>query len=94
MFEWLIAQLNDVMRPRNEEGEVTEDIDDDDEHFVGLLDIFGFENFKFNTFEQLEGEGDRRAEVEQRPTRHAMARRGAPHGQGAECGGSGGRSIR
>ena len=37
--------------------------------------------------QEVEGEGDRRAEVgdTHRSTRHAMARRGAPHGQRAEC---------
>ena len=37
--------------------------------------------------QEVEGEGDRRAEVgdTHRSTRHAMARRGAPRGQRAEC---------
>ena len=46
-FEWLVGQLNDAQK-----GDVQMN-SADEESFVGLLDIFGFENFKRNGFEQL-----------------------------------------
>ena len=46
LFDWLIERLNVALAGEGEDL-------NDDENFVGLLDIFGFENFKFNSFEQL-----------------------------------------
>ena len=48
LFDWLIAGLNSRMAAQS-----AKEIDEEDELFVGLLDVFGFENFDFNTFEQL-----------------------------------------
>ena len=48
LFDWLIAGLNSRMAAQS-----AKEIDKEDELFVGLLDVFGFENFDFNTFEQL-----------------------------------------
>ena len=50
LFDWLIERLNVALAGEGEDL-------NDDENFVGLLDIFGFENFKFNSFEQLEEQG-------------------------------------
>lgn len=47
LFNWLVERMNLTILPENE----------DDENFkletktIGLLDIFGFENFKENNFE-------------------------------------------
>lgn len=48
VFDWIVSRLNVYMS--QEAGTV---IDEEDDLFVGLLDVFGFENFEFNTFEQL-----------------------------------------
>eukprot|EP00320_Phaeocystis_rex_P000214 CAMPEP_0119057708 /NCGR_PEP_ID=MMETSP1178-20130426/2102_1 /TAXON_ID=33656 /ORGANISM="unid sp, Strain CCMP2000" /LENGTH=1078 /DNA_ID=CAMNT_0007038565 /DNA_START=76 /DNA_END=3312 /DNA_ORIENTATION=- len=45
MFDWVISKLN-VTLGGNE-------VPESDLRFIGFLDIFGFENFQFNTFEQL-----------------------------------------
>ena len=42
LFDWLITSLNASIEPKNES---SSDLS------TGLLDIFGFENFKFNSFE-------------------------------------------
>ena len=52
LFGWIVAQANNLLKPRGEayveacgrEGGVTD---------IGILDIFGFENFQVNSFEQL-----------------------------------------
>mmetsp|Transcript_15063 Transcript_15063/g.38690 ORF Transcript_15063/g.38690 Transcript_15063/m.38690 type:complete len:1623 (+) Transcript_15063:291-5159(+) len=52
LFSWIVAQANELLAPRghaykdakDREGGVTD---------VGILDIFGFENFTVNSFEQL-----------------------------------------
>ena len=49
VFEWIVEQLNAHQRP---DGGIPTG-GGHDERFVGLLDIFGFENFKHNSFEQL-----------------------------------------
>lgn len=44
LFAWLVEKLNDTIIPqRGEEGCMS----------LGLLDIFGFENFSVNSLEQL-----------------------------------------
>ena len=43
LFEWIVDQINDGMRAAQEE----------QAGFLGLLDVFGFESFKANSFEQL-----------------------------------------
>ena len=47
-FEWLIDTMNE--RGLNGEGGVNSE---GSSHFIGLLDIFGFENFAHNSLEQL-----------------------------------------
>lgn len=42
IFRWLVGRINATIRKDNET-----------EHFIGLLDIFGFEDMKHNSFEQL-----------------------------------------
>ena len=42
LFLWLVERINDVVSKPQEEAK-----------WIGLLDIFGFENFKVNSFEQL-----------------------------------------
>src|SRR3954453_5076818 len=41
MFEWLVARINQAISRSNQK------------QFIAVLDIFGFENFKKNSFEQL-----------------------------------------
>ena len=43
MFDWLIVRINDSLRGK----------DEDAPHRIGVLDIFGFEVFQLNSFEQL-----------------------------------------
>jgi len=46
MFDWLVKRINDAVRD-------TDPTDDASRRFIGILDIFGFEIFKINSFEQL-----------------------------------------
>ncbi|XP_066441018.1 myosin-IIIa [Eleutherodactylus coqui] len=47
LFSWIVNRINALLKPTNE-------ISEDDAGFsIGILDIFGFENFKKNSFEQL-----------------------------------------
>ena len=48
LFEWLVTELNELQK-----GGLETATSEDAERFVGLLDIFGFENFARNSFEQL-----------------------------------------
>ena len=43
LFKWLVYRINDTLSPRQLERPLE----------VGVLDIFGFENFERNSFEQL-----------------------------------------
>ena len=49
MFNWLVKRMNVTIEPK----EIKEDGFEDRAKTIGLLDIFGFENFKQNNFEQL-----------------------------------------
>ncbi|XP_032359248.1 myosin-IIIa isoform X10 [Etheostoma spectabile] len=47
LFSWIVNRINALLRPDSHPGE-------DNKGFnIGILDIFGFENFKKNSFEQL-----------------------------------------
>ena len=43
LFEWVVTRINATMK-----GSVM-----DSASFIGLLDVYGFESFAVNTFEQL-----------------------------------------
>lgn len=43
LFHWIISHINQTFKPKND---ITNNI-------IGILDIFGFENFEYNSFEQL-----------------------------------------
>uniref|UniRef100_A0A087XQA4 non-specific serine/threonine protein kinase n=1 Tax=Poecilia formosa TaxID=48698 RepID=A0A087XQA4_POEFO len=47
LFSWIVNRINALLRPDSQPGE------DDKGLNIGILDIFGFENFKKNSFEQL-----------------------------------------
>ncbi|XP_051910752.1 myosin-IIIa isoform X2 [Hippocampus zosterae] len=47
LFNWIVNRINSLLRPDGQLGE------DDKGLNIGILDIFGFENFKRNSFEQL-----------------------------------------
>ncbi|XP_030624792.1 myosin-IIIa [Chanos chanos] len=47
LFSWIVNRVNSLLRPDNQLGEEDKDLN------IGILDIFGFENFKRNSFEQL-----------------------------------------
>eukprot|EP01059_Diplonema_ambulator_P036879 TRINITY_DN9461_c0_g1_i1.p1 TRINITY_DN9461_c0_g1~~TRINITY_DN9461_c0_g1_i1.p1 ORF type:complete len:1898 (+),score=795.66 TRINITY_DN9461_c0_g1_i1:54-5747(+) len=47
LFSWLIEKINSVLKVQDESKLGA------DEHWIGLLDIFGFENFKVNSLEQM-----------------------------------------
>ncbi|XP_045888019.1 myosin-IIIa isoform X2 [Micropterus dolomieu] len=47
LFSWIVNRINALLRPDSQLGE------DDKGLNIGILDIFGFENFKKNSFEQL-----------------------------------------
>lgn len=44
LFEWLVSIINDSLACKNSENVAT---------FIGVLDIYGFEHFKKNSFEQF-----------------------------------------
>ncbi|XP_055364625.1 unconventional myosin-VIIa isoform X2 [Betta splendens] len=46
LFIWVVDKINSVIHKADEDA-------DEARHSIGLLDIFGFENFKINSFEQL-----------------------------------------
>eukprot|EP00667_Euglena_gracilis_P001099 EG_transcript_1100 len=47
VFDWLVAKLNGVIQ-----GQIRQ-VPEETTRYIGLLDIFGFENFKSNSFEQM-----------------------------------------
>ena len=54
MFDWLVLRVNGSLKPDvvKERGELSSD-KNDDTCVIGVLDIFGFEIFEHNSFEQL-----------------------------------------
>ncbi|EEY59580.1 myosin-like protein [Phytophthora infestans T30-4] len=57
LFEWLVARVNNKLQRQASDPWDADDSDVDDEEdsadFIGLLDIFGFEDMAENSFEQL-----------------------------------------
>ncbi|KAK9953574.1 hypothetical protein ABG768_017558 [Culter alburnus] len=47
LFSWIVNRINSLLKPDNQSGEEDKGLN------IGILDIFGFENFKRNSFEQL-----------------------------------------
>ncbi|KAK7881492.1 hypothetical protein WMY93_029901 [Mugilogobius chulae] len=47
LFSWIVNRINSLLRPDSQQGENDQSLN------IGILDIFGFENFKKNSFEQL-----------------------------------------
>ncbi|XP_062234995.1 myosin-IIIa isoform X1 [Platichthys flesus] len=47
LFSWIVNRINSLLRPDSQQGEEDKGLN------IGILDIFGFENFKKNSFEQL-----------------------------------------
>ncbi|KAM8823539.1 myosin-IIIa [Spinachia spinachia] len=47
LFSWIVNRINALLRPDGSLGEDEKGLN------IGILDIFGFENFKKNSFEQL-----------------------------------------
>ncbi|CAL1536312.1 unnamed protein product [Lymnaea stagnalis] len=47
LFSWIVNRISSLLKPSHRDSQ------DDQFYMVGLLDIFGFENFKSNSFEQL-----------------------------------------
>ncbi|XP_075936983.1 myosin-IIIa [Anarhichas minor] len=47
LFSWIVNRINALLRPDSHLGEDEKGLN------IGILDIFGFENFKKNSFEQL-----------------------------------------
>ncbi|XP_056105836.1 myosin-IIIa isoform X2 [Rhinichthys klamathensis goyatoka] len=47
LFGWIVNRINSLLKPDNQSGEEDKGLN------IGILDIFGFENFKRNSFEQL-----------------------------------------
>ncbi|KAM9488569.1 myosin-IIIa-like [Clarias gariepinus] len=47
LFSWIVNRINTLLRHENQSSA------EDEEQNIGILDIFGFENFKRNSFEQL-----------------------------------------
>ncbi|XP_041923787.1 myosin-IIIa isoform X1 [Alosa sapidissima] len=47
LFSWIVNRINSLLRPDSQPGEEDKGLN------IGILDIFGFENFKKNSFEQL-----------------------------------------
>uniref|UniRef100_A0A671RKA5 non-specific serine/threonine protein kinase n=1 Tax=Sinocyclocheilus anshuiensis TaxID=1608454 RepID=A0A671RKA5_9TELE len=47
LFSWIVNRINSLLKPDSQSGEEDKGLN------IGILDIFGFENFKRNSFEQL-----------------------------------------
>ncbi|TRY58515.1 hypothetical protein DNTS_004926 [Danionella cerebrum] len=51
LFGWIVNRINSLLKPDNQSG--SENQQEEKGLNIGILDIFGFENFKRNSFEQL-----------------------------------------
>ena len=51
LFSWLIDKINSVLSVEKEDGEEADS--EEAPYWIGLLDIFGFENFQVNSLEQF-----------------------------------------
>jgi myosin heavy subunit len=51
MFEWLIERINSAMNNKNNSNRQIQS--DEKLRSIGVLDIFGFENFDQNRFEEF-----------------------------------------
>ncbi|XP_059380324.1 myosin-IIIa isoform X2 [Carassius carassius] len=49
LFSWIVNRINSLLKPDND----SQSGEEDKGLNIGILDIFGFENFKRNSFEQL-----------------------------------------
>ncbi|XP_057179094.1 myosin-IIIa isoform X2 [Triplophysa rosa] len=47
LFSWIVNRINSLLKPDDPSGDEEKGLN------IGILDIFGFENFKRNSFEQL-----------------------------------------
>jgi myosin-5 len=53
LFDWLVARANETIKPDDAALAGRAADADDSTGFIGILDIFGFESFAVNSFEQL-----------------------------------------
>jgi len=58
LFDWLVQRINEAIGNKAMNGEEEEDVvgggnDGSKRRFIGVLDIYGFESFKKNSFEQF-----------------------------------------
>ena len=50
LFSWMVNKINQLLKPEQKDRKTN---DNSDKFSIGILDIFGFENFEHNSFEQL-----------------------------------------
>ena len=53
LFDWIVSKVNESISSKMYQGDNQFDEEMSSVHSIGLLDIFGFEAFKTNSFEQL-----------------------------------------
>jgi len=53
IFLWLVKRINAELLVEDDENENEDENKENDEYFIGILDVFGFENFYFNSLEQF-----------------------------------------
>lgn len=53
LFSWLVMRVNSAIHSRSAQGNSPKGASATRQAFIGVLDIFGFENFAHNSFEQL-----------------------------------------
>ena len=55
LFSWIVNRINSYLQPIDDQTN-----NKTSAHTIAVLDIFGFENFKSNSFEQVEDDDDER----------------------------------